>query len=427
MQTVREYLIRGVSGVFAVKVGGIFLALLSSIVLARAMGPEDFGLYSFVLETMLFISIPVAMGFSQLLTREVAKYNYQKQFSPLKGIIIWSSKFTVFVSFILILVTAIFIFILTENHQKAILFLTGLPIIFIVGLREVMMGSLRGLKRAVLSQLPEAILRHILVILSVIVLYWGLDRKIDSLEGLIVTVISIGLSFVFGLVFLLKAIPIEAKITKSEFESKEWLHEALPFFMLGAIAIVNAKISLIIVGFFRPPAEVGFYKIAVTASTIVSFLLMAVNVTISPLISEFYHGNQKERLQKILTKSVRLIFVAGLFISIVYWIFGKFLINVFYGEEFLPAYAPLVILTFGQLVNVGAGSVGQVLSMTGYQRDTLVGHMVAAVANIILSFILIPRFGVNGGAVATALSLLTWNIILLFFLKKRTSLKTSII
>lgn len=427
MQSIKEYVIRGASGVFAIKILGIFIGLLSSIVLARAMGPENYGLYSFAMETMMFVSIPIAMGMANLLTREVAKYRYQNEYGHLKGIITWSSKFVFTSALLLVLIAIAGIFLLIDDPLKRNIFLLATPMIFINGINQVRMGSLRGLKHAILSQLPETLIRPAFTVIIISILYWGIKSPISAKTGIIVNIFSLSVVFLLGLYWLWKAVPVEAKYSNSYNRSKEWTKEALPFFLLGGIAIINTKLSVVIVGVFRPVEEVGFYRIAVTASTIISFLLMAVNMTIAPLISELYYGDKKEQLQRILTKTVRFIFLVGLMISIGYWILGNFLISLFYGQEYLPAYLPLVILSFGQLINIGAGSVGVVLNMTGYQNDTVKGQVIAAISSVALNILLVPKYGLNGAAVATAGSFLIWNMVLLYFVKKRTKLKTSVI
>ena len=427
MQSIKEYVIRGSSGVFATKTLGIFIGLLSSIVLARAMGPENYGLYSFAIETMMFLIVPISSGLSTLLTREVAKYRYQSEYSYLKGIIAWSGKFAFFASLLLILIVAIGVFVFIDDPVKRGIFLLALPIIFLNSINQVRMGSLRGLKRVILSQLPETLIRPAFTVTMIAILYWGVKYPISAKTGIIVNLFSLSIVFILGLWWLWKAVPEEAKNVTSTYDSKKWIKESLPFFLLGGIAIINTKLSVVIVGVFRPVEEVGFYRIAVTASTIISFLLMAVNMTIAPLISELYYGGKKDQLQRILTKTVRFIFIIGLMISIGYWVLGNFLISLFYGHEYLPAYLPLVILSFGQLVNVGAGSVGNVLNMTGYQNDTVKGQVIAAISSVALNILLVPKYGLNGAAVATAGSFLIWNMVLLYFVKKRTKLKTSII
>ena len=123
---------------------------------------------------------------------------------------------------------------------------------------------------------------------------------------------------------------------------------------------------------------------------------------------------------------MRAIFAASLLVALSYLFFGKSIIRLLYGYKYVPAYAPLLILTIGQLINAGAGSVGNVLSMTGNQTDALKGHIISAFFNIILCFILIPRFGIIGAAISTATSLLLWNVILIAFLKRRSGFRTSV-
>src|SRR5690606_14902262 len=93
-------------------------------------------------------------------------------------------------------------------------------------------------------------------------------------------------------------------------------------------------------------------------------------------------------------------------------------------DPFRTGYVALLILVFGQLINAGMGCVVVLLNMTGHERDTLNGVAVAAVANLLLNFLLIPRFGINGAAASTAVSLALWNILLARTVAKRLGLSS---
>ena len=90
-----------------------------------------------------------------------------------------------------------------------------------------------------------------------------------------------------------------------------------------------------------------------------------------------------------------------------------------FGPEFLPAAPALAVLAIGQLVNAGSGSVGSLLTMTGHERDAAVGFGLSAVMNVALNVLLIPLWGPLGAAVATASSLIAWNVILSFAVYRR--------
>ena len=72
------------------------------------------------------------------------------------------------------------------------------------------------------------------------------------------------------------------------------------------------------------------------------------------------------------------------------------------------------LLLVGQLVNVLSGSVGMLLSMTG--RHYFASLMVTACAllNVLLNYLLIPRFGMTGAALATVVTMILWNVAFVF-------------
>ncbi|WP_018995113.1 polysaccharide biosynthesis C-terminal domain-containing protein [Thioalkalivibrio sp. ALJ2] len=84
---------------------------------------------------------------------------------------------------------------------------------------------------------------------------------------------------------------------------------------------------------------------------------------------------------------------------------------------------PLAILAFGQLVNVAFGSVGMFLTMSGYERETLMGHLVALAVNAATAVALIPLLGVIGAAIAVTIGLLTWNVVLAVKFVQRLQLR----
>ena len=70
----------------------------------------------------------------------------------------------------------------------------------------------------------------------------------------------------------------------------------------------------------------------------------------------------------------------------------------------------LIILSFGNLVDAGVGSVGQLLAMTGHARVYLTNTIAAITVSIGLAILLVPRFNVIGAAVAAALAVIILNV-----------------
>ena len=63
--------------------------------------------------------------------------------------------------------------------------------------------------------------------------------------------------------------------------------------------------------------------------------------------------------------------------------------------------------------------------MTGHERDTATGVGIAAAVNVTLNVLLIPLWGIEGAAIATAISLMTWNILLAVWVYRRLGIYTT--
>jgi len=76
-------------------------------------------------------------------------------------------------------------------------------------------------------------------------------------------------------------------------------------------------------------------------------------------------------------------------------------------------------------VNAATGSVGNLLTMSGHERDAARGFVFAAVLNLVLNVLLIPAYGIVGAAVAAAISLISWNLILAALVYRRLGIHST--
>ncbi|MGH2542589.1 MAG: polysaccharide biosynthesis C-terminal domain-containing protein, partial [Ardenticatenaceae bacterium] len=163
----------------------------------------------------------------------------------------------------------------------------------------------------------------------------------------------------------------------------------------------------------------------VQGATLVAFTLTAANMVLAPYIAQLYAAGDNTRLQHMVTRGAQVILLTALPVAGTFIFFGEPILASVFGDAYRAGAAALAILCLGQLVNAGAGSVGLILNMTGHERDTAVGVAAAAAANLILNLILIPRFGIEGAAVATAVSLATWNVLLCRRVYRRVGIRSA--
>jgi len=219
-------------------------------------------------------------------------------------------------------------------------------------------------------------------------------------------------AFGSGMYLFLKNRPPPLTEAAPSFRTDAWLRSCLPFAMLGALQYVNGHTDILVLGMFRDDSEVGIYRVAVQMATLVTFALQVVNSIQGPHIAHLYAKGEMRRLQVMATKSSQAMLLVTLPIVLVLVAFVAPIIRAVFGPEYEAAYVPMVILCAGQLVNTSAGSVASLLNMTGHERDTTQAIFLGATANVVLNFSLTPVWGMMGAALATAATLIIWNLVL---------------
>ncbi len=411
---------RGAIGSFIVKILGAAIAFGLHILLARLLGVTQYGIYIYALTWLNVLAILCLLGFHTSLVRFIAAYKAQEKWGLLRGIVRRSTQFVVIFSLLISGIGGIVVWFLRSRvgQDEAATFgvaLILLPVLVLVRLRE---ASLRALKRVVRSELPFRITRPLLLAAALSGLYLYLRQPLQATQAMVINLIAVFAALVIGTVWLVKELPEQVRDAQPVYAEKEWLKVSLPLLLVAGMYLILKHTDIIMLGAIRGSDEAGIYSAASRVSDLVVFGLMAINAILAPMVSELYHTDRKQQLQQIITLAARVIFVFTLIISIILIIFGKFILSLF-GLEFVAAFAPLLILLVGQIINALAGSVGLIMIMTGHQNQAGAIIAVSAAVNIILNALLIPLMGLVGAAISTAFTMALWNITMLIYVQRR--------
>ncbi len=409
-------LVRGGLGSLAVKLGATLLSLLVVVLLARSLGPEGYGIYVYVFALVSLLAIPAQVGLPTLVVRETAKTQVSEQWGMMRGLWRWSSL----IAGITALVLALIACTLGWHYkvQFSIIQLTtfayGLLLVPLVALGNLRGAALRGLRRIVIGQLPEAILRPVLLILLILGVLWLRPHwQFTAATAMGLHAVAATLAFVVGATLLWRVRPMQLLSHPTpEYTPKRWLLSALPLAFVASMNLINQYTDTLILGLFYSAVEVGIYRVAVSTAALVAFGLQAINMMILPHFARLHAQGDIVKMQHLVTQSARIILLLALPVALILTVFGEPLLKWIFGEEYVGSYIPLAILALGQLMNAFMGSVGALLSMTGYERDAARGVAIAAVINVLLNLLLIPPLGMLGAALATASSIVVWNIML---------------
>jgi len=427
LSNLQSYLVRGVLGVGAFKGISIVTGTVSSILIARALGPEGYGQLAFVLAILSLVVLPVNGGMAPLLVREVAKSTGRREWPHLKHVIRsanrWATRAAV--TAVVLVITAAYWFAKDQADSRMRLLAIGALAIPLWAFLSVRTGILQGLGKVVLAQFADWILCPTvqLALLGIVWFY----ATLTPVNVLVINLIAIAVGLTFASLTARVALPPEIRSASVEQDTSSWLRALWPFLLLQLVSVANAQIVIALLGTFGSDIQTGLYRVADNAASLVSVSLIVVNAVIAPQITHLHHAGDVHRLERLAQGSARAALALSLPAVLCFVFGGQWLLGLLFGAAYVEAYVTLLILLAGQFVNVACGSVGLLLNMTGYEKDSLQGLSFALAMNVALCVLLIPRFGEQGAAVGTASGMIFWNGWLLLRVRQRLGIRCAVI
>ena len=415
--------------ILLMQVFSIILFFVINILLARYLGVKGYGFYTFLLAWVSVLSVIATAGWDGLLVREITKYQSGKKWGLLKGLLGRSNRVVLISSFTLltlVLAGSYFLPFFHEVHlpkEVLAISLLLLPFLAFANLRQ---AALRGLNKVVTGQIPEKIIFPFCLLFLIVIIWYQSKYQFSVFSVLVLNLIAIVISFSVGSLQLWYHTKKLNGLDPPQYEQKLWLKSALFFLLLSGMGMLDSQIDIVMLGSIKSTAEVGIYNAAKKISLIISFILYAVNIVLSPLFSRLYYEKDFKLLQNVFTFSARITSVIALSLFILIFIFGNDVL-VLFGKEFIAGKTTLLILSAGQLFNIFAGSVGILLVMTGYERETVICLGIGVGVNIVMNILLTPKWGIEGTAIATTAGITVWNILTIYFVYKRLKIYPTVL
>ncbi len=426
--SLKRRLIKGAVGSFGLKIAGTGLTFLNSLIFARLLGIEGLGTYAYVITWINLLIIPATLGLPKLIVREVAIYQTRSEWGLMRGLLNWSNQVVLLVSIILALIAGgiAYSFGMNGNSQMLLAFCVALVSLPIASLTKVRLSVIGGLHKVVLAQLPEILITPLLLIILSVFTHLLLKEEFDASTVVAIHVLAIAITFIIGICLLHQTLPKAIGNASPQYQVKKWISSSLPLMFLGAMHLINSRTDILMLGAMRGTEDVGVYVVVSRVTSLIVFILLAVNSALAPNIASLYAEGKIEQLQRIITNSSRIVFFVSLTVAISVIGFSYWVLLLF-GSDFTQGQNALIILSIGQLVNAAMGPVGLLLTMSGHERYTVISVGTGAIFNIILNALLIPIWRIEGAAIATTSSTIIWNGISFIYVKKKLGINSTAI
>ncbi len=414
MERLTKQVARGGTIAFVGGVVGKVFGFALNVLLGRVLGPGGFGLYALGMSVMGLAQSVSSLGLSKGVVRFCATERGAGEKAGVKGTILAALGVSAASSVIAGTVLYVFSNMIAERFFDEPelawvlkVFAVAIPFSVLIGITGAFAQSFQRIE----YQVAVGNVFRPLVSLALVGSAFALGFR---LAGAVYGFLASGvLSACLGLYFSWKLFPEIFSALKPAYKTKRLLFFSLQVLLSGFSYLLLNYTDRLMLGYFGEARDVGIYAAAGNMALLLTMILSALLPIASPITADLYRKGEIRALSSVFRTVTRWGFTLTLPVFLVFFFSSEGIMSV-YGPGFVGGAAVLMILSVGQLVNVGTGPVGMLFEMTGKQRVTLSMGLVLVGVNALLNLWLIPLFGATGAAVATAVSVTLIFTILLF-------------
>ncbi len=387
----------------------------NNLLIQRSLGAVNFGLYSVSLSIVTLVASIVDLGLDNAMIRYIAIYKGKQQPHLMRNLTLFCSAMvgvTGMLGAFLVLFFGPWLSALFHKPTTAPILLIMAPLVPVTCMQSIWIGGLQGLKEFK----KRVFVQRFVVPLVVFLLMLVVAIFFPNITWVaIVTFISVMLSAVINLYFLFRVVDRADKHKASQeqygrYEVRTWLGFAIPNFLTQVINTVLDSVDTLLLAFFVPALAIGQYAAAIKISGFILLPMVSLNVMFSPTIAELYARGENKKLAAMFKVVTHWTITLSLPVFIIAVIFSVPLLGLS-GPTYVPAWPLLIALSTGYMVSATAGSVGNVLLMTGHQKYSLFNSLAVVALNIVLGIILTSQYGAMGTAISTGLAIAVVNVI----------------
>ena len=412
-------LIKGASSTFLLKIVGLLVGYGLAIFITNKFGAFVFGQYVTALLIVEILSIISRLGIDTALVRFISRYVHKGASSLInqlffKSIALVTLSAVVFTLLLLFFSDYIANFMNLDEEYLLIVSFSFIPLV----LFHMNTQAIRGLKQMMsFSFLNNVAITLFTFILMVVLVAFSTSEKLP-IYAYVMSVFVMTISSYF-LWFFHRAKIVDSKQNNSESElsAKALFKVSIPLLLGQSMMLIMGKVDLFMLANMTSSDKVGIYNIALKLSMLAYMGLMAVNSIAAPKFSEIHSSGDIDALKKIVQQSTKTIFWVTFPVILLFLIFPDTILGVF-GDEFKLAAMALIILSISKMFSAISGSVGTFLQMVGKQNVFQNILIFTAIINIVLNYTLIPMYGIDGAAFASAISGVIWNVLMIIYIKK---------
>lgn len=400
-QSIRGMILKNFLWLFAGNAGSRLLRGLIVVYAARVLGAAGYGIFSYALGLAGFFAFFKNIGVDTILTREVAK-------QPEKQHYYFATAF--WIEIVLLAITAfliIFVAPFFSGVKEAIVLFPFVALIIVFDdLKDLFVAFFRGREKMELEALVLVIGNIALLIFGFIALFFWPTPRFFSAANAAASFIGLTVAALLLKPFIRSTVGYFTKNLVAPILKSAW-----PFAVGGLAGAFLFNVDIVMLGWWRGTGEIGLYSAAQKIVGILAIFSGFIATVTLPKLSHFAHSDQ-QKMRHLLESSLKIIFITAFPLVIGGLILKSSIIGFLFGSSYLPAANAFAILLFSILAVHPLAIISTLLFVFDKQAKAIKYALTSSLCNIVLNFLLIPRYGMEGAAVATSISFSVYIILL---------------
>jgi O-antigen/teichoic acid export membrane protein len=395
---------------------GIASAIGVQVLLGRTLAPGVFGLVTVAVQVAFVASAGSRFGMDMAAVRFVAIGKGAGDISHLRSVVDWCALVAFSASAVVAAVLAASSPLFGNYATLIALSAIGIPFI---ALTNVYLGATRGFKEMRQTLYVFWIGQPVLwIVLAGVAIAAGGEAN--------AVILAYDASWLVAALAARRLWRHDARAFGGRKATREEVRKALRYGLPRAPAALLAQaifwVDLWVLAAFESGNQLDAYAAASRISQVLLLFLTSLNLVFSPFAADLHARGERERLGELFKRSTRWALAATLPLLIVLFVAADDLLAAF-SSRYEVGESALRILLVGQAANVATGSVGFILIMTGFTGLDLVDNALGVALLAGLAAVLTAAYGIEGTAIAAALSIAALNVLRLFQVRKRIGIQ----
>ena len=381
------------------RIAGLVSSFALGVLLARMLGPAEFGIYGLV-TTAAAVGMAIAqLGTPQLAVREISVRSAGNDWGGVKAIV---RQFAIAVTLagggvgLLALAGGT---VAGASQFELALIVQGAVLALLTAHTAVLGAELRGLGALLKGQAMDIAVRPALTFLMIAALLLAGSRMNASIAltvSNLVTLAAVAVSALWLWRAVPRSIPAGPPIP--------WLRAALPLGAVDTLRQFDGSYGVILVGWLSSGVELGVFRVAVACAVLAAMPVTIFHILLAPTVARLHASGDRRELQRLLRWTAAAMMAIMVPIAVAAWFAGKPLIAWVFGAPYADAWLPLFLLTLAQLAYALFGMGPILLAMCDGERDLIRIYLLAVGAAVAAAIPLTMTWGGAGAAAAPMIS-----------------------